>query len=149
MGYTHYWRGKKRPTKKQWDAIMVEVDKLFQTKEAFKLIRYEQGRNTPPVLNAEEIRFNGRGDNAHETFYFTREPENFAFCKTARKPYDLFVTAVLTVIYHFAPECYDISSDGWPDEWQPALDFLKEVSFKDYEVPKTVEPRPVEATLQA
>lgn len=149
MGYTHYWRGKKRPTEKQWKAIMVEVDKLFNTKEAFKLIRYEQGRNTPPTLNAEEIRFNGRGENAHETFLFTRDPSSFEFCKTAGKPYDLFVVGVLTIVYHFAPECYDITSDGWPDEWEPAINFLKEISFEKYEVPATIEKRPEKATLQA
>ena len=142
MGYTHYFTQRKRPTKKQWDAIMLEVGKLFATKEAFKTIRYEQGRNTPPVLHAEEIRFNGRGENAHETFMLLRDDkESFQFCKTARKPYDLFVVGVLTIVNHFAPNCYDISSDGWADDWQPCVDFLNGISFEKYEVPKSIEAR--------
>ena len=149
MGYTHYWTNKKRPTKKQWDAIMVEVSKLFETKEAYKLLRYESDKATPPRLDAEEIRFNGRGENGHETFYFTRDPSGFEFCKTARKPYDLFVTAVLTIAHHFAPDCFSVRSDGWPDEWQPAIDFLSQVSFEKYQVPDTIEARPEEFALPA
>ena len=141
MGYTHYWSTKKRPTKKQWDAIKREVGKLFATKEAFKTIRYEGNRNTAPILNDEFIRFNGRGENAHETFLFTRDITKFEFCKTARKPYDKFVCGVLIVACHFAPDCFDISSDGCRDdlEWVEALEFLKSVSFEHYEIPATIE----------
>lgn len=149
MGYTHYWKGNLRPTKKQWDAIMEEVSKVLETKTAFKLIRYESDKSTPPRLDAEAIRFNGRGKNGHETFYLTRDPSSFEFCKTAQKPYDLLVTAVLTIVHHFAPDCYEVSSDGWPDEWQPAIDFLNEVSFIKYEVPATIQARPEKATLHA
>lgn len=141
MGYTHYWTPKKRPTNKQWDAIVVEIEKLFNTKEAFKLIRYEEGRNTPPVLHAEEIRFNGRGENAHETFMMLRDSSEWTFCKTARKPYDLFVVGVLTILNHFAPNCYDIASDGWKEDWQPHVDFLNGLSFEKYEVPESIEER--------
>jgi len=148
MGYTHHWTITKRPTKKQWDAIMVEVSKLMETKTAFKLIRYESDRATPPRLDAEAIRFNGRGENGHETFYLDRDKSR-EFCKTVRKPYDVLVTAVLTIVHHFAPDCINVGSDGWPDEWQPAIDFLKEISFEKYEVPNTIEKRPVESVLLA
>lgn len=143
MGYTHYWTTTKRPTNKQWNAIMREVIKLFSTKEAFKTIRYEEGRNTPPLVHQELIRFNGRGENSHETFYFERDKQDFAFCKTARKPYDKFVCGVLIIAYHFAPDCFKIRSDGWPDEdeWLEALEFLKSVSFEHYEIPATIQKR--------
>jgi hypothetical protein len=68
---------------------------------------------------------------SHETFYVQRtfsahysgqRPDErglwFEFCKTARKPYDLAVTAALIrLAYHF-PEGVEISSDGNEGEWE-------------------------------
>jgi hypothetical protein len=43
----------------------------------------------------------------------------WAFCKTARKPYDIAVTSILLRCRHLAPDSFAIGSDGrWEREWQ-------------------------------
>ena len=43
---------------------------------------------------------------------------SFAFCKTARKPYDLAVCLSLLRIKEIAPDAIELSSDGdWDIEW--------------------------------
>jgi hypothetical protein len=43
----------------------------------------------------------------------------WAFCKTARKPYDISVTSILLRCRHLAPDAFVIGSDGrWEHEWQ-------------------------------
>lgn len=61
-----------------------------------------------PEFSDDLIAFNGAGDDAYENFYVSRlyrhpflnnpqitEDGYFAFCKTARRPYDAAVTACL------------------------------------------------------
>lgn len=63
-----------------------------------------------------EVRTCG-GDCSHESFCFDRvEDDEFAFCKTAFKPYDIAVTAALIVIKHHAPSV-NVSSDGNDEDW--------------------------------
>lgn len=71
---------------------------------------------------------NGYGDGEYETFMIERvfEPQSwempdelgrwFAFCKTAYRPYDLIVTAVLVAFKHHFPEIR-VSSDGKEKDW--------------------------------
>jgi hypothetical protein len=109
-------------------------------------IRLRGGNGTgEPEFSNDLIAYNGDdetgNDLAHETFYFERvidkedhyrrddPPEDdlwFECCKTARKPYDLFVCANLIAIkYHF-PET-KISSDGGYADWKPAVDWYVSV----------------------
>lgn len=68
------------------------------------------------------------GDCSHETFYLPRilKPESyqkpekgkyFEFCKTAYKPYDLAVTAVLIIASRYLGNDIKISSDGENKDW--------------------------------
>jgi hypothetical protein len=74
---------------------------------------------THPVFDATEIMFNGVGVASHETFVLPRvrrkEWEGGSlggnFCKTARKPYDVAVTACLCYLSSVA-NAYSVSSDG-------------------------------------
>jgi len=71
----------------------------------------------------------------HETFVLNRkvkQPDyqknmgksaSFGFCKTARKPYDLMVTACLVLYKHHFPEV-QISSDGNFEDWSAAFMFI-------------------------
>lgn len=124
MGYTHYIRQPLEIPKANWDCIIKCVKHLFET-EAKGLIQYEYDENKPPVANEKEIRFNGIGDDGHETFYLTRGPERFSFCKTARKPYDKIVCAVLNIVYHYAGDYVEISSDGEFDEWEEGNEIVQ------------------------
>ena len=69
----------------------------------------------------------------HETFSIMRvaadrrgDPDAktvFGFCKTARKPYDLMVQAVLILYKHHFPDV-QVSSDGQVDDWDEAFKFV-------------------------
>ncbi len=43
-----------------------------------------------------------------------------AFCKTARRPYDIAVSSILLRCRHLAPDAFVIASDGdWEGDWHP------------------------------
>jgi len=83
----------------------------------------------PPLVNSHQIHFNGQGDEGHETFYIPRkrDPDNpFTFCKTAQKNYDLYVTAILCIMEHIAPDAINVRSDGDPADWIEGLALARE-----------------------
>lgn len=99
-----------------------------------------------PKLNKDEVKFNGNGALAHETFTFPRTLQiteksfslykngyYFEFCKTARKPYDLFVTAVLLLAKKHFGESIRISSDGNWEEWEEGRKLLKNILNYDFD----------------
>jgi hypothetical protein len=80
-----------------------------------------------PLFSNDEVRFNGVGEEGHETFIVLREfepqdwqrPERglyFDFCKTARKPYDLVVCTCLIVFARHFGESFRVDSDGGDEE---------------------------------
>lgn len=118
MGYTHYWSNGAME-KETFEAIkedaMVILDYCEQNGIAFGNFMGTKG--TEPVFKEGEFGFNGVGEEAHETFALGCEHNDFDFCKTARKPYDLAVCMVLlSLTYHFADA--SVRSDGdIDDEW--------------------------------
>jgi hypothetical protein len=90
-----------------------------------------------------QIRFNGVGNDGHETFILKKSgwefkdvdrPNHlqFNFCKTARKPYDLAVGLVLLVAKNHSPNSIRVSSDGdWESDWKEIRDSYNEI-FKKY-----------------
>jgi len=68
----------------------------------------------------------------HETFSIYRKNygENAcSFCKTARKPYDLMVTACL-LLYKYYFNSASITTDGTEDDWSEAYKFIASVFGK-------------------
>jgi hypothetical protein len=132
VGYTHYWEQKKKFSKKDWDLLKKAVlDIVGYCDELEITLKKEFNLDEYPVIDDEMIRFNGKGEEGHETFILTRERQEleswmlsknpFAFCKTARKPYDLAVCLVLLSAFMIAPEVLEISSDGeWEGDWDQA-----------------------------
>ncbi len=91
MGYTHYWRG--------WvtlsDSFITDVQAIIE--QSGVTIAGWDGEGEPTLTN-EEIRLNGSvvGDNDHETFLLINGVNrSTSFCKTAHKPYDIVVAAIL------------------------------------------------------
>ena len=95
------------------------------------------------------------GDCSHETFGIVRvlsedgissssfidSPEHgvhrlyFDCTKTAGKPYDLVVTAILIAASHHFGDLFVIESDGGPNEWEPAIELcLSELGYGQYPV---------------
>tara|TARA_R110002012_G_scaffold139316_2_gene296582 strand:- start:540 stop:1100 length:561 start_codon:yes stop_codon:yes gene_type:complete len=151
MGYTHYWTQARDFTDVEW-LELTRLTKLI-TADGVDVLAYHPNRkdyteevllNGDPdtfTINNEEIRFNGIGEDGHETFLITKKkpakPDYeeqevydkrgaFDFCKTARKPYDKYVVAVLCAIYNMfghynMTPMSSIMSDGKSDDWKEGM----------------------------
>jgi hypothetical protein len=133
MGYTHYFTPKKASPKK-WDELLKQVKKLHEALPANTDTAGGYSSNDPltikgglgkgePEFSKKVICFNGDGDKGldHETFIIEPDVTDWNFCKTARKPYDLLVCAVLIATRSILN--YEVSSDGNLDDWTPAIIF--------------------------
>lgn len=159
MTYTHYCRQRQSVTDIQWQTLIMEVSRVF------RLTQKVQSRNSDnpiiicdgwgkQVINQPDelfitdttgnqaILFNGDAskNQEHETFILTRKlsDDSSWFCKTARKPYDWLVTAVLILANNLCPYCYDITSDGGLTEWLPVIQWLNHHSDTEYVLPISV-----------
>jgi len=124
MGYTHYWRNPSGFPAATWKRITKDV-RLVLAKLP-KDCKIDDQNGGVPIINDEMIWFNGVGDGEYETFHLAAGAQTFEFCKTAMKPYDLAVTAVLLIAKHHH-KAFDVSSDGKPEEWAPAKKLVKKV----------------------
>ena len=139
MGYTHYWRQLRDFTEMEWQEL-TRLTKLITADGSSILANGLSDKNSKPTIDNEEICFNGIGDNGHETFRITKKKRPkadyeeqeaydkkgaFEFCKTAHKPYDKYVTAVLCAVYRVQIErgqnIMNISSDGNTKDWTEGL----------------------------
>jgi hypothetical protein len=114
MGYTIYFRHNKGvPTDEQWNRIRAYAEDLFE-KHAEIVCAECDAPEDPPIVNHKEVWFNGKGEDSHETFVLQRyqKPDQFNFCKTARKPYNIVVAEILLGVRAIAPDWLTISSDG-------------------------------------
>ena len=145
MGYTHYWRQLRDFTDTEWQEL-TRLAKLITADGVDVIFRDEI--TIPPSdefnIDGEEIRFNGLGDDGHETFLITKkkrakrqyeEQEAYdkkgalEFCKTAQKPYDKYVVAVLCALYNLeyvegfgqTHPMSEIRSDGNTADWTEGL----------------------------
>jgi hypothetical protein len=149
MGYTHYWHQTGPIDPDDWEKIKADAAKLFEHHQMVvpeNRIAYEDDRpNDPPIVDDDYIGFNGIGDNGHETFLLEREPTGrkyerkfFAFCKTAQKPYDSVVCAVLACVAEHT-STIEVSSDGRANEWAPALAWASDVLGRPIAFPVKVD----------
>lgn len=148
MGYTHYWTFKQP---KRGDAAKTE--KLYQRaiKDCAKIIKTYYDANGglsgytahTPIGTYGGILVNGKGDDAHEDFalreHFKQNFDAFNFCKTARKPYDVVVTACLIVLKHRLGDRIQVDSDGYQHNWVDGLELAKRVlKLKTLVLPSTL-----------
>ena len=143
MGYTHYWYRKldMPVTDEQWAGIVTDFNAMLNlVDEQGTPIQFEYNNPAPPEISNERIRFNGKGDDGHETMCLERNPVPtrisesrtvFDFCKTARKPYDALVTGLLIAAEANAPDAWAISSDGWLEEWEPGFELFTKATGKE------------------
>lgn len=134
MGYTHYFvnDSHQKLSPEAFNLFSAECKRLHDAaaKQGIKVCRERNDESTPAIFNGNEVRFNGVGEDGHETFLITREwGDSFNFCKTAVKPYDLLVSACLISLKkHFPFIC--VSSDGTNEEWIDARNFCqKELEY--------------------
>jgi len=127
MGYSHYFPQSRSFTDAEWLDITSHVNKVVALKKS--IIGDATGNpGSMPSVNAKRIVFNGIGEMAHDTFSVTKSHDSsFNFCKTAQKPYDDVVVAVLCIIIALAPGALKVSSDGYSNDWKWGLDLAKEI----------------------
>lgn len=112
MGYTHYWKHTKDFTPEQWADITDVAAKLIAA-TTVDITGWNGDATEPVEITADLIRFNGVADDSHETFSLTRkfDLDGFNFTKTAFKPYDEVVVALLLYLEKYR-EHIEITSDG-------------------------------------
>lgn len=122
MGYTHYWKKSDTP-QDAWDKLRADAERLIRATPV--RIQFEYDDPAPPEVSNTRIRFNGVGDYRHETFCLEKNEVEFDFFKTARKPYDVVVTAILACAKEHLGDGIKVSSDGDSSEWDEGLEFAK------------------------
>lgn len=118
MGYTHYWTVTEPFTDEQWDRLC-RASNIILAKSGIP-VAFECDDKRKPLVDHELIRFNGVGEDGHETFLFSRAP-GAGCCKTARKPYDALVVSILSFAKKIAPDSIRVTSDGSFEELQASI----------------------------
>jgi hypothetical protein len=118
MGYTHYFTGLR--TDATFSKCIQDIIDVAQ--EHGIRVRDGWGDGEAIVTNTR-VALNGDTDNGldHETFSISDGSDGFNFCKTARKPYDSVVVAILILaIVNEQPGWEEIQSDGTWGDWVDA-----------------------------
>ena len=126
MGYTHYYRIPVKMEEAKFSEFVADAEKIIKQaeKNGIKLADGFGEEKGKYILTDDLVSFNGLGSDSHETCYIERAEKDpridenglvFKFCKTARKPYDDVVVAVLATLKHHFPKV-KLSSDGRSDK---------------------------------
>lgn len=121
MGHTHSWKTTRTLTK-------VEIESF---RYIFKLLVRKS--NVPLDVDITNrsltylVEFNGEGDDAYEDFTMLTSAQNFNFCKTNHKPYDLVVTATLIAAAALLPDWIKLDSDGDFKDWIAGYELVRAV----------------------
>jgi len=136
MGYTHYFKkaGLKRVSDEDWSQFECEVKRAIAKCEVPVAFEYDEAHKLP-IVDGALIKFNGIGDDGHETFYLERNLSDFEFCKTANKPYDILVVAVLALAKDIFGDWFDVSSDGDSEDWEAGVKLASEVAGREIKNP--------------
>lgn len=139
MGHTHYWDINRNGNQEQWTRGILAAARIIQASPVL-LANACGEEGTQPEFSDSGLFFNGVEDDAHESMILPsvvanveappwRQDENpvFNFCKTARKPYDVVVTAVLATLRAYAPDCVTVSSDGDECDWRDGVNLARRV----------------------
>lgn len=123
MGYTMYWELGKA-TELPSGALKIIMPMLSQA-YADGIIQLESQNDEPPVMNVDEIIFNGVGDDACETFAFNAGDDRWDFSKTNGRPYTVMVAKCLIIISHFTG-C-EIYCDGdWNETFADEMEWANQ-----------------------
>lgn len=141
MGYTHYWTPKAH-TEEQFKKFSDTCEKLhknlpktsntaggYHSNTEIKI--HGGGGEGEPEITPVIVCFNGDSEKNldHETFYVELNDLSWAFCKTARKPYDLLVCACLLAARDILK--FEVTTDGDFEDWKPAIDFYVETIYSE------------------
>jgi len=111
MGYTNYWTQTRDFTNDEWTKVKREYDWLLEMDDQRTI------KNETMSPDHDLIIFNGKGELSHETMVIRKRKNNedFQFCKTARKPYDIGVWHMLAFIKSNTEAYSEIRRDDFGD----------------------------------
>ena len=140
MGYTHYWFREPELDIPRFIAAAEDCRRVMDAvKERGIELTGPDGTGAAPWPSAAGVSFNGKPD--YEPFEVRRISDGRRrklglrlligdFCKTARLPYDLAVTACLLVLkYHLGSQIV-IHTDGEAEDWAPAIALVAGLGLK-------------------
>ena len=142
MGYTHYWNLRRNISLRNFKKLTNDMKTIeaYINKHKPKCetadcsidevvtLHYANGKGNTVLYNDEEFCFNGDGSKGldHESMHIFLGENEWSFCKTARKPYDLAVCLILLSLkYHIRST--NVSSDGDTSDWKPAFEMWSKI----------------------
>lgn len=128
MGYTHFWERKRELTEAEQIHLMSAIRSIVETTDVPLAGPMGVGE---VEWNDGSVVLNGLDDDSHETFSF---PGGRWFCKTAYKPYDEVVTAILIASYAICPGAFGYGSDGRGDDWLEGLELAERALGSKYKL---------------
>jgi hypothetical protein len=123
--HTHHWRIPREGIPSDaWTKIRADAERLFAASPV-QIVEGPQRLWTKQRVNELEIKFNAALEAGYEDFYLRREQVptrqgRWDYVKTALRPYDIVILAILAVIQEHAPR-FEIKSDGSKGDWRNAL----------------------------
>lgn len=149
MGYTHYAYLNRAGPQAAWAEAVMAARAIIKAAPV-PLADGDGQPGTEPKYGDEGIYTNGVGVDGHETLFVPTvlskvaaqpslvpvEDRYFMFCKTARKPYDVVVTAVYATLAAIAgPDCIVVESDGRRGDWAAGCKLASDVLGREIPVP--------------
>lgn len=128
MGFTRYWEFEKLDSEKFKDFSSI-CETLIEN------------MNVPLddiAVSNTQVRFNGFGDDAHETFNFKVDKKGLNFCKTATKPYDDVVCGCLYIAKLTFEDSIKINQDCVPSDDEPVIQRIKSI-LRDLKLDKILD----------
>lgn len=120
MGYTRYWNVNEAKMKEGFDTeFLGRISNIVNAAKEYNIVIKNGLGEDKPIINKELIALNGDASVGldHESLVFSKENplgwggSEFDFCKTACKPYDAVVFAVLIVAEEYG-YIREVSNDG-------------------------------------
>lgn len=133
MAYVHHWAQPKSFQTTEWYQLRraaVRVIALCRTRLDIPICLTPDAPTEPPQCTADLIYFNAAGAEGGDDFQLDRDRPicgGWFHCDTARRPYDVAVTAVLALAQHLAPGVLAVRSDGTAGDWAPGLALARQV----------------------
>jgi len=144
MGYTHYWNIKPETNEAKYKKALKDCVKIVEHGTKKGILAGWDGKGKPEIKNG--LRFNGKAPEDYETFSLPGKPMDvlkgdfvqkdkegyvFNFCKTAQRPYDIYVTACLATMRNHLGKNFKISSDGGEEAFKEGQEFADQILGKN------------------